>query len=323
MQAGEDGSRRLTPVPEIDEIRVNWREGSIELDERTVTRLAEASRPGSPTRVGTELGGGTGPLTSNPPNRVATGFSGGTGVSSNNPPTLHFRDEHDNRFQATPDGKGDWKVSEVFSRPVALARQNRTEITTAIKCVAFALVAGGEALKAAGKETVGKGLKITGNALMGAAQFSDAGHYGHSAVVTARAEGLSAAFADGRKAVLGFAGGAAAAVSAAIDGGDNSIANSVTAGLGGFAAVSTGPTRVEQKQTEKDNKKHFYDHDSQVEAQSHLERPLPPPRNYTGLADEPERAPEYDPEPPPGAAGTARLGPPSPATTPRAASHSP
>ncbi|GAA2628852.1 hypothetical protein [Streptomyces axinellae] len=286
MQAGDE-ARRLTPVPETDEIRVNWAEGSIELPEQTVEKvaqLAEASRPGSPARAGTELSGGTGPLNSNPPTRAATGFSGGTGNSANNPPTLNFRDEHGNQFTATPDGNGDWKVSEIFSRPAALARQNRTEITTAIKCVAFALVAGGEALKAAGQETYGKGLKITGNALMGAAQFSDAGHYGHSALVTAREEGLREAFADGRKAVLGFVGGAAAAVSAAVDGGDNAIANSITAGLGGFAAVSTGPTRVEQKQTEEEKRKHFYDHDSQVEAQSHLDRPLPLPRNYTGFS---------------------------------------
>ncbi|MET4927639.1 hypothetical protein P3L51_35675 [Streptomyces sp. PSRA5] len=180
---------------------------------------------------------------------------GGSNLSGDQP-AVAFRDEHDNVITAVSDGAGGWKVD--FVRMGAWAKLYRTQITTAVKGLAYALLASGNIAKSLGHNNLGEGLQKAGNVTNTATALSDVAHYGHSAFQTYRKEGLTVAtFKDLGKALgqtLGLGAGAMAALSPS---------ESVQAGanLATFAAIAaTGRTVQEKKQADEDARRLFYRH---------------------------------------------------------------
>ncbi|MFE9687987.1 hypothetical protein [Streptomyces sp. NPDC006285] len=165
-----------------------------------------------------------------------------------------FRDEHGNVITAVSDGQGDWNVD--FVRLAGLARIYRTQITTVVKGVAYALLASGNVANLYGYQGVGGVLQKAGNAVNAVTSISDVVNYGYSAFNSnQKKEPKTEVYRDMGKA-LGQLCGMGAGMYGALSSTQKAQAasNFVT-----FAAIAaTGPTFMEKKRAEEEARRLFY-----------------------------------------------------------------
>jgi hypothetical protein len=154
-----------------------------------------------------------------------------------------FRDEHDNVTTAVSDGQGGWSVG--FVQWADGAQRYRTQITTFVKGLAYALMASGNLAKSEGHQNLGSALQTAGNVVNAVTSLSDVAHYGNSAYQSYQRHGLTPATSkDLSKAggqLLGLGAGVAAALSQSES--VQAAANFMT-----FAAIAaTGQSKTEQE----------------------------------------------------------------------------
>ncbi|MGK3945117.1 hypothetical protein [Streptomyces sp. RP5T] len=185
-----------------------------------------------------------------------------------NLPVVSFHDNNGPLAKATPDGVGGWSVK--VARIVSLGMAERTQVATAIKSIAAALVIAGESLKQSGNPS-GNAVKTAGNVTMSLTQLLDMVNYGTSARETAKKDGLRAGIPDMRKTTLQGIGMGAVIAAAIYQGGENPIANAAAMGISTLAAMSaTGPSRVEEAASKKDHEEHFFGNPAALESREYL-----------------------------------------------------
>ncbi|GAA4788329.1 hypothetical protein [Streptomyces ziwulingensis] len=165
-----------------------------------------------------------------------------------------FRDEHNDVITAVLDGQGDWNIG--FLRWTEWAQCYRTQITTAVKGFAYALMASGDIAKSEGRQRLGSALRTAGNVVNSTTAFSDVAHYGHSAYKSYQQHRLATpTVKDLGKAggqLLGLVVGVAAALSP-------SQSVQAASSLVTFAAIAaTGPTQQEEQKAQEEAHRLFY-----------------------------------------------------------------